>query len=32
MLDRTLRLKISDGLKEKMMYKNAAGLLGLKDA
>jgi len=32
MLERTLRLKISDGLKEKMMYKNAARLLGLKDA
>lgn len=29
MLERTLRLKISDGLKEKMMYKNAARLLGL---
>lgn len=32
MLERTLRLKISDGLKEKMMYKNAAKLLGLKEA
>ncbi len=32
MLERTLRLKISDGLKEKMMYKNAAGLLRLEDA
>jgi predicted TIM-barrel fold metal-dependent hydrolase len=29
MLDRTLRLKISDTLKEKMMYNNAAKLLAL---
>jgi hypothetical protein len=29
MLDRTLQLKISDRLKEKMLYKNAAVLLGL---
>ena len=29
MLERTLRLRISDGLKEKMMYKNAAKLLRL---
>jgi uncharacterized protein len=28
MLDRTLRLKLSEGRKEKMMYRNAATLLG----
>ena len=32
MLERTLHLKISDRLKEKMLYKNAAALLGLKMA
>jgi predicted TIM-barrel fold metal-dependent hydrolase len=31
MLERTLALKISDALKEKMLYKNAAKLLGLKE-
>ncbi len=31
MLERTLRLKISDERKEKMVYKNAAKLLGLKE-
>lgn len=31
MLERTLRLKISDSRKEKMMGKNAAKLLGLKE-
>jgi predicted TIM-barrel fold metal-dependent hydrolase len=30
MLERTLHLKISDRLKEKILYKNAADLLGLK--
>jgi predicted TIM-barrel fold metal-dependent hydrolase len=30
MLERTLRLKISDRRKEKMLYENAAALLGLK--
>lgn len=30
MLERTLRLKISDGRKEKMVWKNAAMLLGLQ--
>jgi hypothetical protein len=28
MLDRTLRLRLADGRKEKMMYRNAAALLG----
>jgi predicted TIM-barrel fold metal-dependent hydrolase len=32
MLERTLQLKISDRLKEKMLYQNAAALLGLKKA
>ncbi len=32
MLERTLRLKISDRLKEKMLFANAALLLGLKKA
>jgi hypothetical protein len=32
MLDRTLRLKISDRLKEKMLYHNAEDLLGLNKA
>jgi len=32
MLERTLQLKISDRLKEKMLYKNAAMLLGLNKA
>ena len=31
MLERTLNLKISDQRKEKMMYGNAAKLLGMKD-
>jgi predicted TIM-barrel fold metal-dependent hydrolase len=31
MLERTLRLKISDSRKEKMVYRNAAKLLKLKD-
>ena len=30
MLERTLRLKISDRMKEKMLYQNAVKLLGLK--
>jgi predicted TIM-barrel fold metal-dependent hydrolase len=30
MLDRTMKLKLSDQAKEKMLYKNAARLLGLK--
>jgi predicted TIM-barrel fold metal-dependent hydrolase len=30
MLERTLRLRISDAVKEKLMYKNAAKLLALK--
>jgi len=32
MLERTLRLRISDRLKEKMLYQNAAELLGLKQS
>jgi len=32
MLERTLKLKISDRLKEKMLYQNAAKLLGLKQS
>jgi predicted TIM-barrel fold metal-dependent hydrolase len=31
MVERMLKLKISDGLKEKLLYKNAARLLGLKE-
>ncbi len=32
MLERTLKLRISDGLKEKIVYRNASLLMGLKDA
>jgi predicted TIM-barrel fold metal-dependent hydrolase len=31
MLERTLKLRIPDGLKEKMLYTNAAALLKLED-